>query len=162
MANFQKRSLLQIILLTICTFGIYSIYWGVVTKRELNQAGAHVPNSFLMILPIINLYFWYRYAQAYASIVRRNQDRSETLIYLFIACIPTLFRSTGLARILTSDLDHITSNLMLVFSKSVYNISILSPKMSINIAFMISYLVAVALICTKVYIFQEGYNNYQN
>ena len=92
MATFEKRGLVEVVLLSLFTFGIYQIYWNVVTKRELNKAGGDIPNAFLMILPIINFYFWYMYACSYVKIVRKSTNETDILVYFLVACLP-LFRT---------------------------------------------------------------------
>ena len=57
MISFQKRGLVEVVLLCLFTFGIYQLYWNVVTKRELNKAGAQIPNAFLMIIPLVHFYY---------------------------------------------------------------------------------------------------------
>jgi len=88
MAQFTRRDLLEVFLFTIITFGLYSIYWAVMTKRELNRAGAIIPSAILIIIPFINLYFWYRYVQAYVKIVRKSYQEMDVLVYLLIMILP--------------------------------------------------------------------------
>lgn len=90
MINFTKRSIIEVILLSVVTFGIYGIYWAVVTKRELVLAGGNIPNAFLILIPFANFYFWYRYAQSYVGIVRKSQNETDVIVYFLIIAIPFL------------------------------------------------------------------------
>lgn len=92
MVSFQKRGLVEVVLLCLFTFGIYQLYWNVVTKRELNKAGAQIPNAFLMIIPLVNFYFWYCYAKSYVELVRKSQNDTDVIVYFLVACMP-LFRT---------------------------------------------------------------------
>lgn len=52
----KKRSPLAVVLLSIVTFGIYDLYWLVVTKKVLNQKTRHhTPTIWLLIVPYVIL-----------------------------------------------------------------------------------------------------------
>jgi len=74
MNNVKKRSLLGVYLLSIFTFGLYFFYWHVVTKEEINSLGGDIPTAFLLIIPIANLYWLYKYCEDYATYVKKNDD----------------------------------------------------------------------------------------
>jgi hypothetical protein len=78
--KITKRSPVAIIILSIITFGIYAVYWTVVTKREINGLGASIPTSWLMIVPIANLYFFYRFSEGFSLYVKK--DNSAILWFL--------------------------------------------------------------------------------
>lgn len=103
----QERSLLSIAILNLITFGIYSIYWAVKTKNELNQLGASLPTGWLVVIPLANFYFWFRYSEAYVNIIKHGHG--DELIYfafsllfvvppfaMFSAFIPMMIFQTGL------------------------------------------------------------------
>jgi hypothetical protein len=52
------------ILLYIVTLGIYSLYWSVSTKNEMNKLGANVPTAWLLIVPFVSLYWLWKYSEA--------------------------------------------------------------------------------------------------
>ncbi len=52
----KKRSPLSVVLLSIVTFGIYDLYWLVVTKKVLNEkTKQHTPTIWLLVVPYIIL-----------------------------------------------------------------------------------------------------------
>lgn len=52
----KHRSPFAVFMLSIITFGIYDIYWLVVTKKELNQkTSIHTPTIWLLFAPFIAL-----------------------------------------------------------------------------------------------------------
>ena len=57
MNGITKRDPTLVIIFTIITFGIYSIYWAVKTKNEINSLGADIPTAWLLIIPFGNFYF---------------------------------------------------------------------------------------------------------
>ena len=157
MASFTRRSLLQTIVLTVCTLGLYLIYWAVITKRELEQAGGHVPNAILIIFPLANLYFWYRYAQSYAAIVKRNNHRSETIAYFFVALMPSLAAFTGLGRMFSGSLSHAFD--AFVHYVMPHTTLVVNPA---HVAMVFGLLTTLGLVIAKITIFQDGYNDYQS
>ncbi len=171
MASFTKRDLLQTILLTIVTFGFYSIYWSVVTKRELNRAGGNVPNAFLIVVPFVNLYFWYRYAQAYTKIVLRNNDSSEVNLSFLIAILPQISRYFA-TRHDTANLHAIHGKVHeLVLNHGLPKFPRLSPLISplkklmilLGASSLIAFVLLIIFSITifKIAYFQKGFNDYQ-
>lgn len=57
-----KRSVVSVLLLTIVTFGIYGLFWYVMTKDEMNQEGAGIPTAFLLIVPFANIYWVWKWS----------------------------------------------------------------------------------------------------
>ncbi len=57
----KNRSIVAVVLLPLVTLGIYSIYWSVVTKGELNSKGAQIPTAWLLIVPFVNIYWMWKY-----------------------------------------------------------------------------------------------------
>lgn len=47
----------------IITFGIYHIIWYVKTKREMVARGADIPTSWLMIIPLVNFWWFWIYCE---------------------------------------------------------------------------------------------------
>lgn len=70
----QKRDIVVVYLLTIITFGIYGIYWEVKTKEEINSLGGDIPTAWLLIVPIANIYWLYKYADAYSRLVKKDNN----------------------------------------------------------------------------------------
>lgn len=59
----KNRSVIAVLLLTIVTLGIYGIYWSVVTKIEMNKRGATIPTAWLIIIPIVNIWWMWKYSE---------------------------------------------------------------------------------------------------
>ncbi len=82
----KHRSPVAIIVLSIITFGIYAIYWTVKTKEEINSLGGLIPTAWLLIIPFANIYFAYRYGEAFSIYVKKdNSPILWFLLYLVIA-----------------------------------------------------------------------------
>lgn len=70
----KKRSILGVYLLSIITFGIYGIYWQVKTKDEINSLGADIPTGWLLIVPIANIFWLYKYSEGFSKLVKKDDN----------------------------------------------------------------------------------------
>ncbi len=59
----KNRNPIAVFLLPFVTFGIYGIYWSVVTKGEMNQRGATIPTAWLLIVPLVNIWWLWKYSE---------------------------------------------------------------------------------------------------
>lgn len=83
----EKRSLVKVYLLGFLTLGIYFLYWLVKTKNELNELGAKIPTAWLIIIPIANLYWLYKYAEGFAKVTKKANAALWFLLFLFVGII---------------------------------------------------------------------------
>ncbi len=91
----KKRSIILVYVFSIITLGIYTIYWLVSTKSEMNELGAKIPTGWLLIIPIVNLYWFYKYYDGFSSKVRKdNLAVIWFLIHLFVGIVmPAIVQS---------------------------------------------------------------------
>jgi len=73
MVNIKPRNPVSVIIFSIITCGIYLIYWVVKTKEEMKSLGADIPTAWLIIVPIGNLYFLYKYCDGFAEYVKKDK-----------------------------------------------------------------------------------------
>lgn len=59
----KHRNLAPVLLLPFLTFGIYSLYWQVKTKGEMNSLGAQIPTAWLLIIPVANIWWFWKYCE---------------------------------------------------------------------------------------------------
>jgi hypothetical protein len=69
------RSIAAPLLLPLVTFGIYALVWSVKTKDEMNRAGASIPTAWLLILPIANIVWLWKYSVGVEVFTRRGMGR---------------------------------------------------------------------------------------
>ena len=79
-----KRSVVAVILLTIVTFGIYSLVWMVKTKGEMVKAGADIPTAWLLIVPIASIYWMWKFAGGVEHVTRGKQSQVMAFILMFV------------------------------------------------------------------------------
>ena len=91
----KKRNIVAVYLLSIITLGIYAIYWLVQTKKEMNSLGAKIPTAWLLIIPIANLYWMWKYCEGFAIYVKKdNNTILWFLLYFFVGIImPAIIQS---------------------------------------------------------------------
>ena len=56
------RSPLIVFLLGFITFGLYYVYWMWTTTTEMNARGANVPHPLLASVPIVNVWWLWRWS----------------------------------------------------------------------------------------------------
>lgn len=83
----KNRNIVSVYLLSIITFGIYGIYWTVQTKEEIKSLGGDIPTCWLLIIPIANIYFLYKYAEAFATKVKKDDNGVLWLIVFWLISI---------------------------------------------------------------------------
>jgi hypothetical protein len=71
----KKRNVFLVYLFGFLTFGIYFIYWMVSTKNEINSFGAKIPTGWLIIIPIVNLYWIYKYCEGFSQFVKKDNNQ---------------------------------------------------------------------------------------
>lgn len=80
----KKRNVLLVYLFSFLTGGIYSIYWMVSTKNEMNSLGAKIPTAWLMIIPFANIYWIYKYCEGFAENVKKDNNTILWVILYFL------------------------------------------------------------------------------
>src|SRR3990167_6306356 len=71
----KQRNPIAVALLPFITFGIYSLYWSVKTKGEMNNLGApRIPTAWLLIVPIVNFWWQWKYSQGVAHVTKGKMD----------------------------------------------------------------------------------------
>ncbi len=79
-----KRGPISIFFLTIITFGIYLIVWRIKTKREMNMLGCTIPTSWLMIVPIANIWWLWEYSAGVEKVTKGAYSQAVAFLLLFI------------------------------------------------------------------------------
>lgn len=77
----KYRNIFLVYLFSIITLGIYAIYWAVSTKNEINSLGAKIPTAWLIIIPIANLFWIYKYCEGFSQKVKKDKN---TLLWFFL------------------------------------------------------------------------------
>jgi hypothetical protein len=79
-----KRSVAAVIILAFLTCGIYGLYWFVATKDEMVGRGADIPTGWLLIIPIANIYWWWKWSQGVEHVTRGKSSAPVTFLLVFL------------------------------------------------------------------------------
>jgi hypothetical protein len=83
-STVTKRSPIAVFLLAFPTLGIYSWYWIIKTKTEMNQRGAQIPTAWIWLIPIVGgLYWLWKYSQGVESVTRKYGAAIAMVLLLF-------------------------------------------------------------------------------
>lgn len=80
----KNRNPIAVALLPLVTFGIYSIYWQVKTKGELNQKGASIPTAWLIIIPFVNIWWLWKYSEGVEQVTGEKLSAVLAFILLWL------------------------------------------------------------------------------
>ena len=80
----KERNPITVIVLMMCTCGIYALFWMFETGKELKELGAEIPALWFILIPGLNLYFGYKYLEEWHRIVKYEQDFIMVLVLYFV------------------------------------------------------------------------------
>lgn len=85
----KNRHPLAVLLLPFVTFGIYSWYWLVSTKNEMNKMGEHVPTAWIWLIPFFGGLWWYwKYSEGVDHVTKEKMPFiAAFLLFLFLGAI---------------------------------------------------------------------------
>jgi bacteriorhodopsin len=98
----KHRNIFLVYLFSFITFGIYALYWTVSTKNEMNRLGAAIPTAWLIIIPIANIYWMYKYCEGFALYVKKDNN---TILWFIL----DLFVGIIMPAIVQSELNKLAS-----------------------------------------------------
>lgn len=84
----KNRNVFAVFALPFITFGIYGIYWVVKTKGEMNKLGADIPTAWLVIIPIVNIWWLWKYCEGVDIIT--NNRLSTPIAFLLVMLLGTI------------------------------------------------------------------------
>ncbi|MDQ3065083.1 MAG: DUF4234 domain-containing protein [bacterium] len=80
----KNRSVAAVLLLPFVTIGIYSIYWSVSTKGEMNKLGANIPTAWLLIVPFVNIWWMWKYSEGVEKVTGEKMTAVLAFILQFL------------------------------------------------------------------------------
>ncbi len=84
----QHRDPIMVILLSIITLGIYSLFWYVVTKNEMNTKGAQIPTAWLIIIPFVNIWWYWKFCEGVELVT--NKGMGVAVAFLLLCLLGTI------------------------------------------------------------------------
>jgi len=84
--TIKKRDIVLVYLYGILTLGIYFIYWEISTKNEVNsEFKTDIPTGWLIIIPFANIYWLYKYTEAFVTKVKGDDDTALWFLVFLLA-----------------------------------------------------------------------------
>ncbi|MFP3256323.1 MAG: DUF4234 domain-containing protein [Candidatus Nanopusillus acidilobi] len=83
----KERNILLIYILGFVTFGIYIFYWLYETKKELEELGADIPSFILYFIPIVNIYWLYKYTKGWTYVTKKDDVVLYFLLFYFLGIV---------------------------------------------------------------------------
>ncbi|HUC90193.1 MAG TPA: DUF4234 domain-containing protein [Patescibacteria group bacterium] len=80
----KRRNPIAVFLLPFITFGIYALVWSVKTKCEMNRLGAKIPTAWLMIVPIVNIWWFWKYCEGVDQVTKGKMSQVIAFILIFV------------------------------------------------------------------------------
>lgn len=80
----KHRNPFAVFFLALITLGIYSIYWEVKTKGEMVKRGADIPTAWLIIIPIVNIWWLWKYSEGVEKVTDGKMQGVIAFILLFV------------------------------------------------------------------------------
>ncbi len=80
----QHRNPIMVILLSIITLGIYYIIWLVTTKNRMNTKGAQIPTAWLLIIPLVNIYWLWKFSEGVELVTNRGMQTVVAFLLLWL------------------------------------------------------------------------------
>jgi hypothetical protein len=81
----QQRSPIAVFLLPFITFGIYSWYWAVKTKGEMNKLGEDIPTAWIWLIPFVGGIWWlWKYSEGVEHVTREKLSGVLAFVVLIL------------------------------------------------------------------------------
>jgi hypothetical protein len=79
----KHRNPIMVIILTLITLGIYGIAWHVMTKNEMNTKGAKIPTAWLYIIPIVNIYWLWKFSEGVELVTNKEMTTVVSFLLMY-------------------------------------------------------------------------------
>ena len=80
----QHRDPIMLILLSIITFGLYSLIWLVTTKNQMNAKGAQIPTAWLLIIPLVNIWWYWKFCEGVEIVTNRGMETTIAFLLIYL------------------------------------------------------------------------------
>ena len=80
----QHRDPIMVVLLSIITLGIYSLFWYVTTKNEMNAKGAQIPTAWLIIIPFVNIWWYWKFCEGVELVTNKGMGVAVAFLLLWL------------------------------------------------------------------------------
>jgi len=83
-SRLKKREPVLVLIFWVITLGIYGLYWEIKTAWELNDSGADIPTAWLIIIPIINIWWAWKFCEGVELVTDGRMSTPLAFILWFL------------------------------------------------------------------------------
>ncbi len=80
----KERNPIMVLIYSMLTCGIYSFYWSIQTKNEINEKGGDIPTAWLLFVPFANIYWYWRYIEDWHKVAKPEQELMMVVLAFFL------------------------------------------------------------------------------
>ena len=80
----KQRSPIAVFLLGLITFGLYSWYWLVKTKGEMNKLGETIPTAWVWLIPFVSIWWMWKYSEGVEHVTGEKLGGVLTFVILYL------------------------------------------------------------------------------
>ena len=80
----KQRDPILVFLLPFVTFGIYALVWCVTTKDAMNRIGADIPTAWLLLIPIVNFLWYWRFCEGVETVTKKEMGAGVAFLLLLL------------------------------------------------------------------------------
>lgn len=74
----------MVLVWSLLTFGIYGIVWLVWTKNEMKTRGADIPTAWLIIVPLVNLWWMWKFSEGVETVANPGMTAPIAFLLLWL------------------------------------------------------------------------------
>ena len=101
----KKQSALGVFVWSVVTFGIYVLIWLHRTKQAMNERGEQIPTMWWIIIPFANIWWQWKYSEAFARATARAHNKMSPLFATLLALFVPLLAAPIFQDIINSAAD---------------------------------------------------------
>lgn len=83
----KNRDPILVFFLSIITLGIYALVWLVITKNEMNAKGATIPTAWLIIIPLVNYYWLWKFCEGIELVTNKGMTAPVAFLLVFFLSV---------------------------------------------------------------------------
>ena len=80
----KNRNPFVVLVLAFVTFGIYGLVWLVKTKGEMVAKGAEIPTSWLLIVPIANIWYLWKWSMGVEKVTSNGMSAAVAFLLIML------------------------------------------------------------------------------